>query len=137
MPAPSNIVEDTGLLYTGVLYMVTHAQSRAFDAAKKGSADLLILALVEEQALHGYEIGRRIEERSGGALRFTLASLYETLYRLDERGWIRGRWVERSGQRRRRCYRITDAGRRVLAGQREDWARFIAAIAQVAGVKPA
>lgn len=107
----------------------------AVDAAKKGSADLLILALVEEQALHGYEIGRRIEARSGGTLRFTLASLYETLYRLEERGWIRGRWVEKAGQRRRRCYRITDGGRRVLASQREDWGRFIAALAQVAGVK--
>ena len=109
----------------------------AVDAAKKGSADLLILALVEEQALHGYEIARRIEARSGGTLRFTLASLYETLYRLEERGWIRGRWIERACQRRRRCYRITDSGRRMLAGQREDWGRFIAALAQVAGVKPA
>ena len=109
----------------------------AVDAAKKGSADLLILALVEEQALHGYEIARRIEARSGGTLRFTLASLYETLYRLEERGWIRGRWVERAGQRRRRCYRLTDGGRRMLAGQREDWGRFIAALAQVAGVKTA
>ena len=108
----------------------------AIDAAKKGSGDLLILALVE-QALHGYEIGRRIEARSGGTLRFTLASLYETLYRLEERGWVRGRWVERAGERRRRCYRITESGRSVLAGQREDWGRFITALAAVAGVKPA
>jgi len=117
--------------------MTRSQEYTAVDAAKKGSADLLILALVEEQALHGYEIARRIEARSGGTLRFTLASLYETLYRLEERGWIRGRWIERAGQRRRRCYRITDSGRRVLAGQRQDWARFIAALAQVAGVKPA
>ena len=74
----------------------------ALDSAKKGSADLLILALVDEQALHGYEIARRIELRSDGAITFTLASLYETLYRLEERGWIRGRWVEKTGQRRRR-----------------------------------
>ena len=117
--------------------MTRSQEYTAVDAAKKGSADVLILALVEEQALHGYEIARRIEARSGGTLRFTLASLYETLYRLEERGWIRGRWIERAGQRRRRRYRITDSGRRVLAGQREDWARFIAALAQVAGVKPA
>ena len=107
------------------------------DSAKKGSADLLILALVDEQALHGYDIARHIEERSDGTLRFTLASLYETLYRLAERGLIRGRWVERAGQRRRRYYRITESGRRMLATQREDWARFIAALMQVAGVKPA
>jgi PadR family transcriptional regulator, regulatory protein PadR len=112
-------------------------ESTAMDAAKKGSGDLLILALVEEQALHGYEIARRIEARSNGALRFTLASLYETLYRLEERGWVRGRWVERAGERRRRCYRITERGRTVLATQREDWGRFVTALSQVAGVKPA
>jgi DNA-binding PadR family transcriptional regulator len=109
----------------------------AIDAAKKGSADLLILALVDEQDLHGYEIGRQIELRSGGTLRFTLASLYATLYRLEERGSIRGRWVERAGQRRRRYYRITESGRAILAAQREDWGRFIAALSQVAGVRPA
>jgi PadR family transcriptional regulator len=109
----------------------------AIDSAKKGSADLLILALVDEQALHGYDIARRIEERSDGTLRFTLASLYATLYRLEERGLIRGRWVERAGQRRRRYYRITDSGKAILATQREEWGRFIAALSHVAGVKPA
>ena len=109
----------------------------AIDSAKKGSADLLILALVDEQALHGYDIARRIDERSDGTLRFTLASLYATLYRLEERGLLRGRWVEKAGQRRRRYYRITDEGRSVLASQREEWGRFIAALSQVAGVKPA
>jgi len=108
-----------------------------FESAKKGSADLLILALVDEQALHGYDIARLIEERSSGTLRFTLASLYETLYRLEERALIRGRWVEKAGQRRRRYYRITDSGRKMLATQREDWARLIAALTRVAGVKPA
>ncbi len=109
----------------------------AIDSAKKGSADLLILALLDEQALHGYDIARRIEGRSGGTLHFTLASLYATLYRLEERGLIRGRWVERAEHRRRRYYRITEAGRAVLAAQRQDWARFIAALTHVAGVKPA
>jgi PadR family transcriptional regulator len=109
----------------------------AIDSAKKGSADLLILALVDEQALHGYDIARRIEERSAGTLRFTLASLYATLYRLEERGLIRGRWVERAGQRRRRYYRITDGGKAILATQREEWGRFISALTQVAGLKPA
>jgi DNA-binding PadR family transcriptional regulator len=111
--------------------------SAAFDAAKKGSADLLILALVDGEDLHGYEIGRQIDLRSNGTLRFTMASLYATLYRLEERALIKGRWVERAGQRRRRYYRITDGGRKILAAQREDWARFIAALSHVAGVKPA
>ena len=107
---------------------------RSIDEAKKGSTEILILALVADRALHGYEIGRQIEERSGGTLRFTLASLYATLYRLEDRGWIRGRWIEKAGQRRRCHYRITDAGRRVLATQRQDWARFVAALGKVARV---
>jgi transcriptional regulator len=118
--------------------MVTRLLARsAIDSAKKGSADLLILALVADEALHGYEISRQIEDRSRGTLRFTLASLYATLYRLEERGLIRGRWVERAGQRRRRYYRITDTGRTILAAQREEWGRFISALSLVAGVRPA
>ena len=117
--------------------MIRTLDKTAIDSAKKGSADLLILALVDEQALHGYEIGRRIETRSDGTLHFTMASLYATLYRLEARALIKGRWVERSGQRRRRYYRITAGGRKVLASHREEWSRFIAALSLVAGVKPA
>ena len=109
----------------------------AIDEAKKGSAEILILALVEQRSLHGYEFGRQIEDQSGGTLRFTLASLYATLYRMEDRGWLRSRWVEKTGQRRRCHYRITDDGRKVLAAQRADWSRFIAALGLVAGVKPA
>jgi PadR family transcriptional regulator PadR len=107
------------------------------DSAKKGSADLLILALLDQEDLHGYELARRIEERSGGMIRFTLASLYATLYRLEEGRLIRGRWIERAGQRRRRYYRITEAGKARLAAQREEWSRFIAALTLVAGVESA
>jgi len=106
----------------------------AIDEAKKGSAEILILAVVEDEAHHGYEIAKLIESRSSGQLRFTMASLYATLYRMEDRGWIRSRWVEKAGQRRRCYYRITDAGRRVLAEQRADWARFVAALTQVAGI---
>jgi PadR family transcriptional regulator len=107
----------------------------AIDEAKKGSAELVILAIVEHDDHHGYEIAKLIERRTGGRLRFTLASLYSTLYRLEERGWLKGRWVEKAGQRRRCYYRITPAGRTVLAKQREDWKRFVAALGDVAGVK--
>lgn len=107
----------------------------ALDEAKRGSAELLILALVDGDDHHGYDIGRQIELRSDGTLRFTLASLYATLYRMEARGWIRGRWIERAGQRRRRYYRITETGRQVLAVQRRDWARFVAALHRVAGVR--
>jgi DNA-binding PadR family transcriptional regulator len=109
----------------------------AIDEAKKGSAEVLILALLDERSLHGYELAKQIEERSNGTLTFTLASLYATLYRLEDRGWLRGRWVEKAGQRRRCYYRITDAGRRVLQTQRADWGRFIAVLHDLAGVKPA
>jgi transcriptional regulator len=107
------------------------------EIAKKGSTDLLVLALLDEGDLHGYDIGGRIEQRSRGALRFTLASLYETLYRLEERSLIRGRWVEKPGQRRRRYYQITAKGRKVLATEREEWGKLIAALMLVAGVEPA
>lgn len=107
----------------------------AIDEAKKGSAEIVILAIVERESHHGYEIAKLIERRSGGDLTFTLASLYSTLYRMEERGWIKGRWIEKVGQRRRCHYRITDAGRRVLAEQRIDWARFVAALQQLAGVE--
>jgi transcriptional regulator len=107
----------------------------AFEEAKRGSAELLILALVEHESMHGYEIARQIELRSDGTLSFTLAALYATLYRLEARRWISGRWIEKAGQRRRRHYRLTESGRRVLAEQREDWARFIGALGQVAGVR--
>ena len=107
----------------------------SIDEAKRGSAELLILALAEDDDVHGYDIARQIEVRSGGTLQFTLASLYATLYRMEARGWIRGRWIEKAGQRRRRYYRLTDAGRKVLAAQREDWAHFITALGRVAGVR--
>ncbi len=101
---------------------------------KKGSTELLILALLEDEPRHGYEIGQLIEERSGGVLRYHIASLYPLLYRLDRKGWVDGRWVEKQGQRRRRYYRLTATGRKVLAEQRSNWKEFVVAVGQVAGV---
>jgi transcriptional regulator len=102
---------------------------------KKGSAELLILSLVQDQPRHGYEISRLIEERSGGTLRFYVASLYPLLYRMEKRGWVRGRWVEKAGQRRRRYYRITDSGQQVLAGQRAEWKEFVESIGRITGIE--
>src|SRR5919106_4479795 len=101
---------------------------------KKGSAELLILSLVEARPRHGYEISKLIEQRSQGRLRFKVASLYPLLYRLEERGWLQGRWVERAGERRRRLYRLTAEGRRVLARQRETWKAFVRAMRLITGV---
>ena len=95
---------------------------------KKGSAELLILSLVQDQARHGYDIAKLIELRSGGELKFHAASLYPLLYRLEERGWLQGRWVEKAGERRRRFYSLTAEGRRVLARQRETWKTFVDAM---------
>lgn len=98
---------------------------------KKGSAELLILSLLEARARHGYEISRLIEMRSKGALRFHVSSLYPLLYRLEQRGWIQGRWVEKAGQRRRRYYRLTAEGSEVLISQRQGWKKFVRAINQI------
>jgi PadR family transcriptional regulator len=101
---------------------------------KKGSAELIILSIVETRARHGYEISRLIETRSAGQLKFHIASLYPLLYRLEERGWLQGRWVEKAGQRRRRFYRLTAEGRRVLASQRNTWRAFVTAMRLITGV---
>jgi transcriptional regulator len=104
---------------------------------KKGSAELLILSLVEDQPRHGYDISKLIELRSRGALRFNVASLYPLLYRLEKRGWIQGRWVEKTGQRRRRYYRLTPQGRKVLAAQRHGWKAFVEAIRRITRIEHA
>jgi transcriptional regulator len=104
---------------------------------KRGSAELLILALLEERQRHGYDIGQLIARRSDGAINFHVTSLYPTLYRLEDRGLIDGRWVERAGQRRRRYYRLTAAGRRALAEQRGVWEGFFAALNRVARITAA
>lgn len=95
---------------------------------KKGSAELLILSLIEFEPRHGYEIGKLIETRSGGRLRFQASSLYPVLFRMERRGWIKGRWVEQAGERRRRFYRLTRKGRHALERQRATWREFTLAV---------
>lgn len=104
---------------------------------KRGSAELLILALLEEEERHGYQIAQLIAERSDGAITFHVTSLYPTLYRLEDKGLIEGRWVERTGVRRRRYYRLTPGGRGVLARQRSIWETFSTALTRIAGVRHA
>ncbi len=104
---------------------------------KKGSAEFLILSLLEAEPRHGYELSKLIESRSRGALTFHVASLYPLLYRMEERGWIAGRWVEKAGQRRRRYYTITDIGRTTLDAQRRSWREFVEAITSITGLRHA
>ena len=111
------------------------AITRPDDATlKKGTAELLILAQLEEKPNHGYEIARQIETRSHGSVSFHVASLYPILYRLERRGLITGRWVEKAGHRRRRYYTLTAAGRKVLAEQRRSWSAFMQAVQAAAGL---
>ena len=105
------------------------------DALKRGSAEFLILSLLEAEQRHGYEIQKLIESRSDGVLSFNVASLYPLLYKLEDRGWIVGRWVEKAGERRRRFYRLTSHGRQALEAQRESWREFVIAINRVSGLR--
>jgi transcriptional regulator len=107
------------------------------DALKKGSTEFLILSLLGAEPRHGYELQKLIESRSRGVLTFNVASLYPLLYKMEDRGWIVGRWVEKAGERRRRFYTLTAAGRDALEAQRASWLEFVTAINQVAGVRHA
>jgi len=104
---------------------------------KRGSAELAVLAVLEEEALHGYEIAKRIEARSNGQLRFDVASLYPLLYQLESRRWVTGRWEQAPSGRKRRRYRLTEQGRKALAPLRKDWRNFFHALDLVAGVRGA
>lgn len=108
--------------------------TRALDRElKRGSAELLILSMLDARPRHGYELSKLIDTRSGGHLKFHIDSLYPLLYRLEERGWIKGAWVEKPETRRRRFYKVTAEGRRVLAQQRKTWEAFVQAVRRVTG----
>jgi PadR family transcriptional regulator, regulatory protein PadR len=113
---------------------VTDIDTRTLDRElKKGAGELLILSLLEARARHGYDLCKLIESRSQGQITFHIDSLYPLLYRLEERGWISGSWLEKAGERRRRYYKLTTEGRRVLTQQRQTWARFVDGVRLVTG----
>ena len=113
---------------------MTGINTRALDRElKRGSAELLILSLLDARPRHGYELSKLIHARSEGQLTFHIDSLYPLLYRLEERGWIKGTWVEKSGERRRRFYKVTAEGRKALAEQRKTWAVFVEAVRRITG----
>src|SRR5690349_12647760 len=118
-----------------VPYMaMTDTDTRTLDREmKKGSAELVVLSIVEARPRHGYEISKLIEDRSAGRMKFHIASLYPLLYRLEERGWLQGRWVEKPNQRRRRFYSLTAEGRRALVRQRDTWRTFVEAMDLITG----
>lgn len=102
---------------------------------KKGSAETLILALLDEEPLHGYGIAKRIEEKSDGALQFHVTSLYPILYRLEKNGLVHSDWRQPQGERRRRYYELTPDGERRLRERRAGWRSFIDAVERV--IEPA
>jgi transcriptional regulator len=104
---------------------------------KKGSLDLLILSVLEDRPMHGYAIGQRIEHRSEGRIEFRISTLYQVLYRMERQGWIKGRWIEKEGERRRCTYRLTSEGVEVLARKREKWAEFTATVNEIIGLSHA
>jgi len=117
---------------------MSNINTQRFDRElKKGGAELLALSLLEARQRHGYEIRKLIEMRSNGVLKFNATSMYPLLYRLEQRGWIEGKWVEQAGQRRRRYYKLTKDGRKVLAAQRTIWQSFVAAFNRVTGLENA
>ena len=101
---------------------------------KKGSVELLILSLLEAETRHGYELGKLIESRSKRRLVFQISSLYPVLCRMENRGWIKGRWVEKDGQRRRKYYRLTREGRKNLSTMQATWLEFAESVNQVLGL---
>jgi transcriptional regulator len=124
---------DPSYLFTYYLSM-TDLDLRALDRElKKGSAEMLILSVLDARPRHGYELSKLIHARSRGQLTFHIDSLYPLLYRLEERGWIKGTWIEKAGERRRRFYKVTAEGRHVLAQQRKTWAVFVEAVRRVTG----
>ena len=104
---------------------------------KKGSAELLVLSLLEDQPRHGYDISKLIQIRSGGALRFHVTSLYPLLHRMERHGWIEGLWVEKAEQRRRRYYKLTPSGIEELRSKQQSWKDFVALISRITGIEHA
>jgi PadR family transcriptional regulator PadR len=105
-------------------------------ALQKTSAEMVVLALLEERSRHGYELAKLIESRSEGRMEFHVASLYPMLYRLEAKGWVEGRWVERANERRKRFYKITNTGKKELAQQRQSWRDFFDTLDRVAQIRP-
>jgi PadR family transcriptional regulator PadR len=104
---------------------------------KKGTAELAILSVLEDGPLHGYEMARRIEEQTKGALSFSLAALYPMLYRMEQRRWIRGTWETSANGRRRRCYRLTPTGKKKLLPLRAEWSELFSALHRLTKVSHA
>jgi PadR family transcriptional regulator PadR len=97
----------------------------------QGTLDLIVLQLLRAEPTNGYELAQRIQAISSDVLNINAGSLYPALYRLEERGLISAEWEESKTGRRVKVYSVTSAGRKQLAEQRDEWARFSGALAAI------
>jgi PadR family transcriptional regulator PadR len=134
---PVNVLDNSTVARLYVVSQYMEAFAMLDKEVKRGSTEMLILALVEDRSRHGYEIAKLIEQRSDGVLQFHVASLYPLLYRMEKRGLIKGTWIEKTGQRRRRFYKLMPEGKKVLNEQRQTWSDFFTALDRVAKINPA
>ena len=116
----------------GALYSLPIYMSPLDPKVKHGSSEVVILTLLSHRDMHGYEIGKQVEELSDGVLRFEMASLYPVLYRMLHKGWLQAYWETSPVRRKRRYYRLTKKGRRQLAPLRKNWQQFFGALNRVA-----
>ena len=94
----------------------------------KGSADSLLLYVMEQQPMYGYQIIKELERKSQGYFKFREGTLYPALHRLERAGLIQGKWEMLPSGRQRRYYYITDKGRQVLAEKMSEWEDFLTAM---------
>ena len=97
---------------------------------------MILLALLEERARHGYELAKLIEAQSEQQLQFHVASLYPMLYRLERKGLVEGKWVEKAGERRKRYLQADGRGAEIAGGTAQVVARVCAGVESAHGVQP-
>jgi transcriptional regulator len=94
----------------------------------RGHLDTLLLAVLADASGHGYELGRRLTERSGGELGVPEGSLYPALHRLEQKGWLQAEWKQSETGREAKFYALTRAGRKQLAVEKDSWERLSGAV---------
>lgn len=99
----------------------------------KGATETLVLSVLSAQPSHGYELVQRLKQRSAGIFQFGEGTLYPLLYKLEDKGLIRGEWQESTGQRRRRVYRVTPKGKRQLNQRTAQWSRLVEGMTLILG----
>jgi transcriptional regulator len=103
----------------------------------QGTLDLLVLKILALQPLHGWAIGQRLRQVSDDVLKVSDGSLYPTLHKLEQEGWIQAEWRASENNRRAKYYALTRAGRRELEREAANWTRLSDAISRVVRLEEA